>query len=262
MTHTIYQVDAFAKGLFTGNPAAVCPLDQWLDDALMQQLAMENNLAETAFFVKQDDVYEIRWFTPAIEVDLCGHATMASAYVIFEKLGFTGNTIQFYSHRSGSLAVSREGENLVLDFPTDTIDTIPLTENLTKGLNIKPKKAYMGKTDYMLIYDQESDIRDLTPDFRALAELGQRGVIVTAPGDEVDFVSRFFAPQSGIDEDPATGSAHTTLTPYWAKELGKDNLTALQLSKRIGYFQCTYREDRVAIKGKARLYMEGKIVVE
>lgn len=255
----LYQVDAFTDKVFGGNPAAVCPLDEWLSDELMLSIAEENNLAETAYFIKRNDHYELRWFTPTMEVDLCGHATLATAFVLFNYEGFEGDLIQFHSPRSGPLSVTRNGDLLTLNFPTDVYRFIPLSNNIVDTFNIKPINAYMGKTDFMIEFETEEDIRNLTPDYRKVEALGERGVIVTAPGNKTDFVSRFFAPQTGIDEDPVTGSAHTTLTPFWAKKLGKNKLSAIQLSKRIGVLECHYLGDRVEISGEARLYMIGDI---
>lgn len=227
----------------------------------MQQIAAENNLAETAFYLKTEEGFEIRWFTPALEVDLCGHATLAAAFVLFHWEGFKGEIIHFQSHRSGELSVRRLGDKLSLNFPSDTFQRTELFPELIAGFGILPKEAYKGKTDYMLVFDNENEIRQLQPDFSLLSKLGARGVIVTSVGLESDFVSRFFAPEAGIDEDPVTGSAHTTLTPYWAKRLGKNELTAVQLSARKGYLECTYLGERVEIRGQARLYLKGEIYV-
>jgi len=262
MKQKIYQVDAFAGQVFSGNPAAVCPLNQWLPDDLMQKIAMENNLAETAFYVKQGDQYQIRWFTPAVEVDLCGHATLAAAYVLFHHENHNADIIHFYSPRSGALPVTRNGAFLTLNFPADTPEPAALSDEITACFDIKPRSAFKGKTDYLLVFDKEEDIKKITPAFDAIAKLKARGVIITAKGDQVDFVSRFFAPQSGIPEDPVTGSAHTTLTPYWAKQLGKIELTAMQLSPRKGYVQCRYLNDRVEISGQGKLYLTGEIYLE
>jgi PhzF family phenazine biosynthesis protein len=258
----LYKIDAFTNKVFGGNPAAVCPLESWISDEVMQNIAMENNLAETVFYVKNHDYYEIRWFTPLVEVDLCGHATLAAAYVLFHHEGYAENLIQFHSHRSGSLSVKKEANLLTLNFPTDVFnDKINNINQLAEGFNIKPIAIYKGKTDYLFIYNTEADIKNLTLDFDKIAKLDCRGVIVTAKGDEVDFVSRFFAPQCGVNEDPVTGSAHTTLTPYWAKKLNKNTLTAVQLSHRKGYLTCTYLNDRVAISGEGKLYLIGEIFI-
>jgi len=257
----IYQVDAFSNQLFKGNPAAVCPLTEWLPDELMQNIAQENNLAETAFIVPTHAGYEIRWFTPSVEVDLCGHATLASAHVVFHELGYSGDKIEFHSHRSGPLTVTKRGSELVLDFPCDTISQIEVEPIHSSGLSKAPSAVYKGKTDYLFVYDSEADIRALQPDFEALKIHPVRGIIVTAPGEKVDFVSRFFGPACGVNEDPVTGSAHTTLTPYWSSVLGKTTLTALQLSQRTGSLTCTLKGDRVEIAGESVLYLRGEISI-
>jgi PhzF family phenazine biosynthesis protein len=257
----IYQVDAFSHQLFKGNPAAVCPLTEWLPDELMQNIAQENNLAETAFIVPTHADYEIRWFTPSVEVDLCGHATLASAHVLFHELGYSGDKIEFHSHRSGPLTVTKRGSELVLDFPCDTISQIEVEPIHSSGLSKAPSAVYKGKTDYLFVYDSEADIRALQPDFEALKIHPVRGIIVTAPGENVDFVSRFFGPACGVNEDPVTGSAHTTLTPYWSSVLGKTTLSALQLSQRTGSLTCTLNGDRVEIAGESVLYLRGEINV-
>ncbi|MBK5722674.1 PhzF family phenazine biosynthesis protein [Dysgonomonas sp. Marseille-P4677] len=259
--YKLYQVDAFTEKLFGGNPAAVCPLNEWLDDNLLQKIAMENNLAETAFYVKRDNRYEIRWFTPNVEVDLCGHATLATAYVLFCHENHKENIIIFHSPRSGELIVSKKADGLTLDFPIDEFCETPISSEITNCFDKKPVEAYKGKTDYMLVYEKETDITDIQPQFGDIAKLKARGVIITARGETVDFVSRFFAPQSGIIEDPVTGSAHTTLTPYWAKKLNKTELSAVQLSERKGYLQCKHTEERVEISGQAKLYMKGEIFI-
>jgi len=258
----IYQVDAFSETVFSGNPAAVCPLNEWLDDELLQKIAMENNLSETAFYIKQGNEYFIRWFTPAVEVDLCGHATLATAFVLFNYEHHLENTINFNTLRSGKLKVTRQEHSLTLDFPTDVCEQIELTDELTEGFNIKPIEALKGKTDYVLVYENENQIKKLIPDFLLISKLNARGVIVTAKGDHVDFVSRFFGPQCGVNEDPVTGSAHTTLTPFWAKRLGKNELTAVQLSKRKGYLKCKYLNDRVEISGQGKIYLIGEIFLD
>lgn len=258
----IYQVDAFTDKVFSGNPAAVCPLDNWFSDELMQNIAMENNLSETAFFVAVGDEYHIRWFTPAVEVDLCGHATLASGYVIFNLLKYEGAVINFYSHKSGNLRVKKDNDLLTLDFPADEVKKSDTLTDFYNCFNIKPKEVYKGKTDYMLIFENEEQIRDLVPYFSEIMKTKARGIIVTAKSDNTDFVSRFFGPQSGVDEDPVTGSAHTTLTPYWAGILGKNELTAVQLSKRRGFLKCRLSGSRVKISGHARLYMTGEICLD
>jgi PhzF family phenazine biosynthesis protein len=255
----IYHIDAFTDRLFHGNPAGVCPLDNWLPDDLMQQIAMENNRPETAFYVQQGDEYQIRWFTPKVEVDLCGHATLAAAYSLFHYEGFQGDTIRFVSPRSGKLPVRKQGELLTMNFPVDHCQPVADFDDLCYGFVPGPKEVLKGKTDYVMVFKTEDQIRKIKPDLDSISRLNARGVIVTAKGDEVDFVSRFFAPQSGIDEDPVTGSAHTTLTPYWAKRLGKNELTALQLSERQGRLSCKLLNDRVEISGQCRLYSTGEI---
>ncbi|MCX6559234.1 MAG: PhzF family phenazine biosynthesis protein [Candidatus Aminicenantes bacterium] len=255
-----HQIDAFSDRLFGGNPAGVCPLEAWLPAEIMQKIAMENNQAETAFYVPGPGRHAIRWFTPAVEVDLCGHATLAAAYVIFHVDGFAGPRIEFDS-RSGLLTVRRDGERLTLDFPADEIVPVEPPELLVEGLGAPPAEAYKGKTDYMLVYDTAEAVADMRPDFGLVAKVPARGVIVTSPGRDTDFVSRFFGPQVGIDEDPVTGSAHTTLTPYWAKRLRKAELTAAQLSKRGGRLWCKLVGDRVEISGQARAYLRGEIEI-
>jgi PhzF family phenazine biosynthesis protein len=257
----IYQVDAFTDKVFGGNPAAVCPLERWLADEQLQQIAMENNLAETAFYVKEDELYQIRWFTPTVEVDLCGHATLASAFVLFELGGHPEGVINFYSSRSGALQVTKNADMLTLNFPADQFKPEVLSNKMSQCFNIMPKKVLKGRTDYLFVFETEDQVRNLVPDLSLISKLQARGVIVTAKGKEVDFVSRFFAPQSGIDEDPVTGSAHTTLAPYWSKELGKNELRAKQLSKREGALWCKDLGGRVEISGQACLYLSGEIKI-
>lgn len=262
MRQKIYQADAFAREVFSGNPAAVCPLQHWLNDELLQKIAMENNLAETAFYVKKGDAYELRWFTPSVEVDLCGHATLAAAFVLFDYENHHENIIHFNSPRSGVLTVTKEGNSLTLNFPTDEINAVELSEELMSAFNIKPEFAFKGKTDYMLVFENEAQIKEVIVNYAAIANLKARGVIITAQGETVDFVSRFFAPAVGVNEDPVTGSAHTSLMPYWSKRLGKTDLTAMQLSARKGYLQCRYLNDRVEISGEVKLYLIGEIFLE
>jgi PhzF family phenazine biosynthesis protein len=259
MNLKIYQVDAFTKEPFHGNPAAVVPLDAWLPDETMQKIALENNLSETAFFVKEGDKYHIRWFTPSVEIALCGHATLASGYVLFEILKVADSSITFLS-KSGELRVDCEGDRLVLDFPAIEVDRIESADDVVGALGARPEAIFKAM-DYLLIYDSEETISALAPDFRALYKTDARGVIVTAPGNSVDFISRFFAPGSGIDEDPVTGSSHCALTPYWARELGKNSLTARQISKRGGELFCELVGNRVRIGGNATLYLKGDITV-
>tara|TARA_B100001146_G_C16199195_1_gene443348 strand:- start:4033 stop:4821 length:789 start_codon:yes stop_codon:yes gene_type:complete len=255
----IYQVDAFTNEVFSGNPAAVCPLEQWLDDNIMQKIAMENNLAETAFIIKTSSGYNIRWFTPTVEVDLCGHATLAAAHVLFEHENYQGSKIDFFSPRSGNLTVVKEENHLTLNFPTDKLIEVPISPQLNSCFQIEANEAYKGKTDYILVFGSETEIKALKPNLKNISDLDARGLVVTAKGDACDFVSRFFGPQSGIDEDPVTGSAHTSLTPIWAKKLNKSKLSAVQLSERKGWLMCKDLQDRVEISGSAKLYLKGTI---
>jgi len=252
-----YQVDAFTDHIFGGNPAGVCPLKEWISDEKMQKIAAENNLSETAFFVPENDNYRIRWFTPTVEVDLCGHATLASGHVLFNHLNYTRDIAHFES-RSGCLNVRRDQNLIILDFPTASFKRVSHPEILIKALGKKFSEVY-SSNDYLVVFDSEKDILDLKPDFQLLLQLETRGVIVTARGKDVDFVSRFFAPAVGINEDPVTGSAHTILTPYWAKKLNKTELTASQLSERRGKLFCKYLGDRVEISGMAVTYLTGTI---
>ena len=255
----IYQVDAFAKEPFEGNPAAVCPLDEWLPDELMQQIAMENNLSETAFFVPQDNGFRLRWFTPTTEVNLCGHATLASAHVLFEHLDYDRDTIRFNSN-SGELSVQREGARLVMNFPAAQLNKTETSSFLEKAVGITASECYRD-TDYLYVVETEEQVRNLNPDIRSMTKADVRGIIVTAPGEEYDFVSRFFAPNAGVDEDPVTGSAHTMLTPYWSSRLGKKKLVGRQVSRRGGMVYCHQKGDRVEISGEACTVMQGQIVV-
>ena len=258
----MFQADAFTDRLFGGNPAAICILDSWLPEYVMQAIAAENNLAETAFIVKAAHGYDIRWFTPAIEVDLCGHATLAAAHIVFSSLGYEGSEVSFSSERSGMLKVKKDGEMLTLDFPADVFEKVHSPAIHSEALGIEPMETYKGRTDYMAVLPSEADVVALRPDFVKLNELQDcRGIIVTAAGTSVDFVSRFFAPQSGINEDPVTGSAHTTLTPYWANVLCKNDLTAMQLSQRKGQLWCSRNGNRVYISGHAVTYMQGAIEI-
>jgi PhzF family phenazine biosynthesis protein len=261
MTIPIYQADAFTSQLFGGNPAAICPLTDWLPDEVMQKIAVENNLAETAFFVKTDNGYLLRWFTPEYEIDLCGHATLATAHILFTELGFTEDVIHFETVKSGVLTVQRNGDKYTMDFPSRPPIPIETPNGLVESLGgIKPN-AILRSRDYFLVYDSEDIIRDIAPDFFALSKMDTVGVIVTAPGKDVDFVSRFFAPGAGIPEDPVTGSAHCNLIPYWAKKLGKDQLHAYQISARKGELWCELKGDRVLMSGKAVTYLKGEIFV-
>lgn len=256
----IYQIDAFANKAFEGNPAAVCPLDDWLPTEMMQAIALENNLSETAFFKRDGDGFEIRWFTPAVEVDLCGHATLATAHVLFEHLGCKEKVIRFDS-RSGTLAVEKAEAGYTLDFPADVIQQQPVETLHEEVLGILPVEAWEGKDDLMLVLKSEKEVLDLAPDFQKMKQIPTRGVIATAPGTQVDFISRCFFPNAGIDEDPVTGSAHTTLIPFWSKRLNKTSLQARQLSKRGGDLGCQLLGDRVKITGNGVTYLQGNIQV-
>jgi predicted PhzF superfamily epimerase YddE/YHI9 len=257
----IFQVDAFASNVFQGNPAAVCPLDTWIDDAKMQAIAAENNVSETAFFVKEGASYRLRWFTPTCEVNLCGHATLASGYVFLNKLDPSKNAIQFET-RSGSLIVRRDGDLLALDLPSSPPwKATAIPAELRDGLDPAPKEVWQVKDNYFVIYDNEDDIRRARPTFPLLEKLHPFGVCVTARGKSVDFVSRYFAPSYGINEDPVTGSTHCSLTPYWSAVLEKSALHALQVSRRGGELWCEVAGNRTIVKGKSALYLEGMISV-
>lgn len=257
MNLTIYQIDAFTREVFKGNPAAVCPLTQWLPDETMQRIALENNLSETAFFVPKDDVYELRWFTPTFEIDLCGHATLASAFVLFGILGATEKVLKFQT-KSGLLTVERDGDLLVLDFPARPAVECEIPEGLIAAIGKEPKEVLRSR-DYLMVYETEDDVRGLTPNFADILKIDTHAVIVTAKGGNSDFVSRFFAPEVGVFEDPVTGSAHCTLIPYWAEVLGKNELFARQVSARGGELFCELKGDRVKIGGYAALYLKGEI---
>ena len=252
----IFQVDAFSSKLFGGNPAAVCPLEEWLPDETMQSIAAENNLSETAFFVSAGGHYDLRWFTPVVEVDLCGHATLAAAHVILNVLDSGAGQVVFET-RSGELTVSRDQDKLSMDFPSKPAEPCEPPSGMLEALGGEPLEFLRGQY-YLAVYASETEIRELRPGFAALAGMDD-AVIVTAPGDEVDFVSRFFAPRAGVPEDPVTGSAHCTLIPFWADRLGKTELHALQVSRRGGELFCRHRGDRVTIAGRAVLYLEGSI---
>ncbi|MCA1590730.1 MAG: PhzF family phenazine biosynthesis protein [Acidobacteria bacterium] len=263
MNLQIFQVDAFTSSTFRGNPAAVIPLDSWLPEATMQDIAAENNLAETAFFVKDGKRYHIRWFTPSVEVNLCGHATLASAHVIFNELRREESFIQFHSDRSGELGVSKDGDKLVLDFPSYPVTEIEQSDEFADAVGKIPVKVFETQGNMvMLRLDSEMAVRGAEPDFRAIAQLPYDEVIITAAGDDCDFASRMFAPRIGIDEDPVTGAIHCSLIPYWSTELGKDQLFARQVSKRGGELFCENVGKRVRIGGNAALYLKGEIYVE
>jgi len=252
-----YQVDAFASKVFQGNPAAVCPLEAWLDDDIMQSIAAENNLAETAFFIKQAEQYAIRWFTPTTEVELCGHATLASAYVLFNHLGVTASRVSFES-LSGVLHVDREGDLLEMDFPSELPKPAVLPETMETALGATIEQCAFNQ-DYIVVLESEQAVKTLTPNLALLSKIKCRGVIVTALSDEHDFVCRFFGPAMGIDEDPVTGSAFTKLVPFWAEKLGKTDFLAKQVSTRGGLVTCKLLGDRVKISGHAVLFSQGKI---
>lgn len=265
LTIPLYQVDAFTDSVFAGNPAAVCPLGEWLPEATMQAVAAENNLSETAFFVaRPDGDFDLRWFTPKIEVDLCGHATLASGHVVLRHLEPTRDEVAFHT-RSGRLAVARDGERLVMNFPSQPpgqVDDAALLAEVSEALGRAPSHLYASHT-IMAVFDHHSQVADLKPDFAKVARLEIPYVIATAPGDgeDVDFVSRFFAPAAGIDEDPVTGSAHTLMTPYWVGRLGRNPLVARQISERGGTLWCELKGDRVSIAGHATDYMRGEITI-
>ena len=252
-----YQVDAFASRVFTGNPAGVCLLADWLPDEVLQAIAAENNLAETAFVVPPAGRYDLRWCTPAMEVDLCGHATLAPAHVIFEHLGYRGDAVRFDT-RSGELSVTREGDRLTLDFPARPAVPCEPPRELVAGLGRKPEFTAKAR-DYLAVFASEQEVAGLKPDMAALSQLDSLGIIATAPGAQSDFVSRFFAPQAGIPEDPVTGSAHSTLIPYWSERLGKQQMHARQISPRGGELFCEARGSRVGISGRAVTYSTGFI---
>lgn len=257
----IFQVDAFTKDLFAGNPAAVVPLDAWLPDDVMQRIAAENNLAETAFFVKSGDIYEIKWFTPTVEIALCGHATLASAYVVFRIVGHDSDKIQFRSHISGDLFVERRDDLFMLDFPSYPSKVYELP-GLGEILGREPLEIVEAGGYVIALFANETDVAEIKPDFRAMANLDAHAVVVTAKGASSDFVSRFFGPAVGVDEDPVTGSSHCRLIPYWAEKLGRTKLFARQISKRGGEIYCELFGDRVKMGGNAVLYMKGEIYVD
>jgi PhzF family phenazine biosynthesis protein len=257
----IYQVAAFTSGAFGGNPAAVVPLEAWIDDELMQRIAAENNLSETAFFVPTgESEWHIRWFTPTVEVPLCGHATLASAAVIRHPLGHGDFPITFRS-ASGPLIIDTADEGFKLDLPANPPAEVPLPAGLDEAMGAASLECRLGRDIWMLVYEDESVVRGLTPDFAAVAKIVEHGIIATAPGNEVDFVSRFFAPAIGIDEDPVTGAAHCVLTPYWSARLGKSAMRAQQVSSRLGDLACELSDDRVRLTGNAVFFLSGTISV-
>ena len=257
----IYQVDAFTDSLFGGNPAAVCLLDKWLPDATMQAIAAENNLSETAFFIHDGNDYALRWFTPTTEVDLCGHATLASGHIVLRLLEPKRDSVSFHTLKAGTLVVGRNADMLVMDFPARPAAPSMPPPGLLAALGGTPREILSAR-DHLIVYDSAAEVAALDPDLAALAKVDCWAAIVTAPGDNgIDFVSRFFAPRQGVPEDPVTGSAHCTLVPYWAKRLGKNEFEARQISRRGGTLRCALRGDRVSIGGKAVVYLEGQIEV-
>ncbi|MDQ3800070.1 MAG: PhzF family phenazine biosynthesis protein [Acidobacteriota bacterium] len=262
MNLSIFQVDAFTKKPLGGNPAAVCPLEEWLSDETMLKIAAENNLSETAFFVKKQDFYEIRWFTPSVEINLCGHATLATSFVIFNCLNLEDRIVRFYSSRSGNLSVEKQDERLILDFPNYGLNEIPMMPELAEAFGKTPQKIWETQGNMlMLLFETEEDIKFLQPDMSALSRIDFDEFIVTAKGVDSDFVSRLFAPRIGIPEDPVTGATHCSLIPYWAERLGKEKLYARQLSKRGGELFCELNGARVRIGGDAALYLKGEIYI-
>jgi len=259
MTLPCYHVDAFASTVFHGNPAAVCLLDEWLPEATLQNIAAENNLSETAFLVARGPDYDLRWFTPAIEVDLCGHATLAAAFVLFTERGVNTSSIRFHS-RSGLLTAAREGDVITLDFPARPAASCAAPDALVRGLGRQPLEVLRAR-DYLAVFAKAAEVQALKPDFALLQTLDCLGIIATAPGEDCDFVSRFFAPAAGINEDPVTGSAHCTLIPYWSQRLGKPALLARQVSARGGELICRDGRERVFIGGRATTYLRGEIQI-
>jgi len=260
MEISLYQIDAFASKLFEGNPAAVCPLDEWLPDEIMQSIAKENNLSETAFFMSKGNGFHIRWFTPASEVDLCGHATLASAYVLFNILGYKKDKIEFDS-KSGILAVTKDTELLVMDFPAQPPVPCDIPREIVAAFDKMPIECLKSE-DFVVVFEREMDIESANPDFGQLIKLDLRGVIITAKSTRYDFIARFFAPKYGIPEDPVTGSAYTQLAPYWASKIDPKRFSVKQVSSRGGELTCEVVDDRVLISGKAIKYLEGKINIE
>jgi len=252
-----YHVDAFTDTLFQGNPAGVCPLERWLPDEILQHIAAENNLSETAFFVPQEEAFHLRWFTPTVEVDLCGHATLAAGHVLFSELGFLENVIRFNT-LSGRLAVTRDGKIIELDFPARPPMPCDPPQNLLSGLGAQPREVLRAR-DYMAVFPSAADVAALKPNMALLSQLDCLGIIVTAPGNDSDFVSRFFAPAAGIAEDPVTGSSHCSLIPFWSERLGKNRLFARQISARGGALYCRHLGERVAIGGQAVIYSRAEL---
>lgn len=259
MNVPFFQVNAFTGPRLRGNPAAVCLLKEWPDDQRLLEIAAENNLSETAFYIESEDCFKLRWFSPKAEVDLCGHATLAAAFIILHYQNPSLPKVTFET-KSGLLTVQRDGSRLCMDFPARKAHLCAAPKDLIRGLKSAPREVLLSR-DYMAVYDSEEEIKTISPDFDCLMNLDCTGVIITAPGTDADFVSRFFAPRFGISEDPVTGSAHCTLIPYWSKRLGKKELHAFQLSKRGGELYCKNRGKRVIIAGKAALHMKGTITV-
>src|SRR6516162_5518794 len=258
----LYQVDAFTGRLFGGNPAAVCPLTEWLPDATMQSIAAENNLAETAFFVPQDEGYLLRWFTPTVEVELCGHATLASGYVVTHILTPQQRSVGFETLKAGPLAVTRASDPMAMDYPCWPPEQVQGDPRILAALGKMPAGSFVARGRALAVYEPAEDVAALKPDFAAMRRMPGANAIVTAPGaDGIDFVSRYFAPNFGVDEDPASGSTHRVLTPYWAERLGKKQLKAQQISARVGDLLCTLRGDRITLAGRAVLYLKGEIMV-
>ncbi len=260
MKLSIYQIDAFAENPFEGNPAAICPLEEWLSDELMQSIAEENNLSETAFFVPTEQGFHIRWFTPDTEVDICGHATLASAYVIFTILGYKGEEINFES-KSGPLKVTNNEGLMVMDFPSQPPIKCEMPDGIAQAFNITPIECLKAE-DYIVVFSGEEEVRAVQPKLAALMDIDLRGVAITAKSNKYDFISRFFAPKLGINEDPVTGSAHTQLVPYWSTVLGDTKFHAKQVSPRGGELFCELQKDRVLIAGKAIMYLAGEIEID
>ena len=261
MELTLYQVDAFTNKLFGGNPAAVVPLKQWLPEIVMQKIAAENNLSETAFYVPRGNEFELKWFTPKAEIALCGHATLGTAYVIYEIQKSTLPQLNFHT-KSGVLTVTRSSQMYSMNFPSDILDGTHITDEIHHAIGLRPAEAYYGRNVLMVLLNSENELAGIQPDPEKVKRLHPHGLIATAKGENTDFVSRCFFPNYGISEDPVTGSAHTILTPYWAKRLNKNILTAQQISERVGELTCRFLNDRVEISGEAVLYLEGKIFVD
>ena len=259
MKLAMYQVDAFASAVFSGNPAAVCLLEAWLNDRQLQAIAAENNLSETAFLVRNEAGFDLRWFTPVTEVELCGHATLASAFVLFHCRQWQEEAIRFRTRKSGELLVRKSGALLEMDFPARPPHAVKTPPGLCEALHVQPELILGSAEDILVVLDGEGGVRELHPDIAALGRVACRGVIVTARGKDADFVSRFFAPRVGVAEDPVPGSAHCVLIPYWSGVLGKRSLHAIQVSQRGGELFCEDCGDRVRIAGRAALYLEGAI---